>query len=99
MDNLARNAMLARQAGMSYGQWKALRPVVKVEQTIQEGWKPCEWCGKHFAPKQGKRFCDDGCREEAYRTKAKAQHTDYCKRWRKEKGQRKENKNEAESST
>ena len=69
MDNIARDAMLVRQAGLSYGKLKALQPVVKVEKTIPEGWKPCEWCGKHFEPKQGKRFCNDDCRIEAYKEK------------------------------
>lgn len=68
MDNIARDAMLARQAGLSYGKLKAMQPVVEVEKNkIPDGWIPCEWCGKPFAPKSRKRFCEIGCRTEAYR--------------------------------
>ena len=70
MDRLARNAMLARQAGMSYGKWKALQPVVpieKVERPLPEGWKTCEQCGKEFfSLRKAQRFCELGCRNEAY---------------------------------
>lgn len=83
MDNLAMNAMLAKEAGMSYGQWKALQPVVKLEKTIPEGWEPCEYCGKLFKKSKGKRFCEIGCRTAAYRQKANAQCADYYRRVRK----------------
>lgn len=70
MDRLARNAMLARRAGMSYGKWKALQPIVEVEEKpIPEGWRKCEYCGKPFMRKQGKRFCDFSCRNMAYQAK------------------------------
>ena len=88
MDNVIREAMLAKQAGMSYGQWKALQPVVQVEKKIPEGWKPCEWCGKLFEGHKNKRFCEYYCREEAYKEKAKAQYADYYHRVRKEKLQK-----------
>ena len=68
MDNLARNAMLARQAGMSYGKWKAMQEPVKVEnKPIPKGWKKCEGCGKVFKPNDVRqRFCDVTCRTETY---------------------------------
>ena len=71
MDNLAKEAMLARQSDMSYGKWKMLQPVKpkKQEKKIPEGWKTCEYCGKAFKPTQGKRFCEIECRNEAYRDK------------------------------
>lgn len=72
MDKLARNAMLARQKGMSYGQWMALQPVVQVEKTIPEGWRACERCGKPFDGKnKTRRFCDVICQREAYFEKKK----------------------------
>ena len=69
MDRLARNAMLARQAGMSYGKWKALQPRIPVEKMAPENWIECEWCGKPFRPRGGKRFCDLDCRDRAYRAR------------------------------
>lgn len=74
MDNLDHCAMLAREAGISYGKWKALQPVVKVEKVVPvlpDGWKSCEWCGKPFKSIKGKRFCEAGCRTEAARAKDK----------------------------
>ena len=67
MDNLARNAMLARQDGVSYGKWKAMQPIVKVEpekDEIPEGWKRCEVCGKPFKKNGQKLYCDLACREK-----------------------------------
>ena len=70
MDRLARNAMLARQAGLSYGKWKALQPIVPVEKKpIPEGWKECERCGKPFKPGPRQRFCELYCRVQAYEEK------------------------------
>ena len=83
MDNLARNAMLAKQAGMSYGKWKAMQPIVKVEQKpIPEGWRKCEYCGKPFKPVQGKRFCEMDCRKEAYRKRENAIKKEYMRKYR-----------------
>jgi hypothetical protein len=66
MDNLAREAMLAKEAGVSYGQWKALQKPKQVLRKIPEGWIACEHCGKYFKPRANQRFCDIGCRAEAY---------------------------------
>ena len=68
MDNLARNAMLAKQAGLSYGKWKALQPIAPIvkKKEIPAGWKPCEYCGEAFKPKRGQRFCQVHCRQQAY---------------------------------
>lgn len=67
MDRLSRNAMLAKQAGMSYGKWKAMQPPVDATKTIPDGWKACEYCGKPFPPKSHQRFCEYSCREAAQR--------------------------------
>lgn len=67
MDNLARDMLLAKQAGMSYGKWKVLHPATmpKKKQTPAE-MIPCEHCGKLFRKRNGKRFCDMSCRNAAY---------------------------------
>lgn len=85
MDNLARNAMLARQNGMSYGKWMSLQSVVQIKkkETIPEGWRKCERCGRPFNGKNKmQRFCDVTCQKQAYNEKV-----------------RKEKKHETESST
>lgn len=74
MDRLARNAMLAKQAGMSYGKWKAMQPRVE-KPAIPDGWKTCEYCGKPYKPAKGKRFCDVVCREAAYKERKAAKMT------------------------
>ena len=85
MDRLSRNAMLARQAGMTYGKWKALQPIVPIEKKpIPEGWRKCEYCGNAFPGKQGKRFCDVYCREQAYKPRASEIKQEYNKLRRKE---------------
>ena len=71
MDKLAREAMLARKARMSYGQWKALQPIVpKKKDVIPEGWRKCKGCGKAFKPNKGNQlFCEIGCRSEHFNEK------------------------------
>ena len=88
MDNLAKEAMLALQASMSYGKWKALHQEVrpKVKKKIPEGWRACEHCGKLFKRKGAQRFCDAGCRNEAYRDKERAINTEYRRRQREKRG-------------
>lgn len=76
MDNLARNAMLAKQAGMSYGQWKSLQPPDKIEKKIPEGWVVCKWCGKHFKPRTNQKYCDIDCRVYAYNAKIRKEKQD-----------------------
>ena len=70
MDRLAKQAMIAKQANMSYGKWKATQAPVKIaKKEYPADWPLCEHCGKPFKPLQGKRFCDVECRKEAYREK------------------------------
>lgn len=59
MDNLARDAVAATSAGMSYGFWKALHPNTK--DVIEEVVRLCEYCGKQLPRKKNVRFCDDYC--------------------------------------
>lgn len=67
MDNLARNAMLARQDGMSYGQWKALHPNTMGERIPDERECVCQFCGKTFVKKtkQIRKYCDWFCANQA----------------------------------
>ena len=66
-DKLARENAQAIAAGMSYGKWKAMQPVVAVDpKVIPDGWKRCEYCGKLFKGAVNKRFCDYYCRTESY---------------------------------
>ena len=72
MDRLARNAMLAKQANMSYGKWKAMQPIVPVEKKAesQEGWIKCAYCGKAFKPHNPQqKYCEYACRERGYAEK------------------------------
>jgi hypothetical protein len=74
MDNLARDAMLARQAGLSYGQWKAMQePVKPVKEKIPEGWYVCRYCGKPFKPrvKRTQKYCEWICMQRAQREREK----------------------------
>lgn len=69
MDNLAKEAMLARQAHMTYGKWKAMQDPVKVVKKIPEGWMECKGCGKLFKPyNKIQKYCDvTCCRRESSR--------------------------------
>lgn len=87
MDRLARNAMLARQAGMTYGKWKALQPVAPIVKTIPKNWVRCEECGKAFPPKNKKRFCDVDCRRRAYEKTRydKKKRAEYMRQYREKR--------------
>lgn len=91
MDNLARDAMLAREAGMTYGRWKAMqKPAKPVKKEIPEGWKECPQCGKLFKAAQKKKYCNIECRTIAYRPKARAAMRKYhAKRKEQKDGKRK----------
>ena len=90
MDRLSRNAMLARQAGMSYGKWKAMQEPVKIEEKpLPEGWVKCQWCGKLIeqATKRKKLYCDTICGRQAYYQKNKAECIESVKRCRAKKAE------------
>lgn len=71
MDNLARDCLLARQAGTSYGKWKAAQDPSTKKRTIPDGWKQCKGCGKAFKPRSSNHvYCDMSCRY-FYTTEAK----------------------------
>ena len=61
MDNLARAAFMARQEGLTYGQWMAkygTNPYAKKKPVILD--RICPQCGAEI-PKQRRRFCSDEC--------------------------------------
>lgn len=83
MDNLAREAMLAKTDGMSYGRWKAMqKPKKAVTKVIPEGWKECAYCGKPFKAHHGMKYCDIYCRTKAYAPKEKEIKAEYMRKWR-----------------
>lgn len=87
MDNLAREAMLARQANMTYGRWKAMHSVTIPEKKIPDGWLICQNCGKAFKPKtkRPQRFCDVYCQKEAYSETRKQKNAKYMREYRARK--------------
>ena len=87
MDKLAINAMLAKQANMSYGKWMAMqKPVQLEEKPIPEGWRKCEFCGKPFKKSHGKRFCDIYCREQAYKPRENELKAENMRKYRERNG-------------
>ena len=77
--------MLAKKAGMPYGQWKATQPIVVADEyEIPEGWRKCEYCGKPFKKWSAKRFCDLDCRTKNYEAKAKVMRAEYNRKRRAE---------------
>ena len=69
MDNLALNAMLAKKAGLSYGKWKAMQPIVEIKQPeIPEGSLKCPGCGKLFIKRNKKQiYCEVECQRQTYK--------------------------------
>ena len=89
MDRLARNAMLARQANMSYGKWKAMQPreePKKVDEDVLPEWfRECKECGKPFKPRGKQIFCEYYCRQKNWdRTRAR-EYTRKCRERKKAK--------------
>ena len=69
MDRLSRDAMRARQAGVSYGKYiamKAEEPEIEAEDEIPEGWIKCKFCGRPFKPYDKRMlYCDSICRQKS----------------------------------
>ena len=77
MDRLTMNAMLAKQHGMSYGQWKALHynpdiVIPKKEEDLGEFATTCINCGRVTMRKNFRKrlYCDARCGEQ-YRARRK----------------------------
>ena len=64
-DNLSQDAAAARAAGMSYGKWKGLQPVVPVEPKMVPGYytgNVCNYCGNRFYSSDRKqKSCSRKC--------------------------------------
>lgn len=78
IDKLAQDAAAARAAGMSYGKWKAMLPVVPIEpkpplKSFAEIEYVCEQCGCRFFRYDHimVKYCGERCRNAAYREKRK----------------------------
>lgn len=92
MDRLARNAMLAKQSGLSYGKWKAMQPIVPIaEKEEPKDLKVCPYCGEKFRQptKRKQTYCNVICQQQAYYERNKKKFLDWQKEYnkrRKEKG-------------
>lgn len=86
-NRLALDAAAAREAGMSYGYWKAVnKSSEKIEKRIPEGWLECPHCGWIFKPVNGKQvYCQVYCQREAYRKKYQQKRNKYQREWRERK--------------
>ena len=67
IDALAMDAVKAKEAGMSYGRWKAMQMVEEKPKGIPEGWLVCQYCGKPFKPKTKRpmKYCELFCQQQA----------------------------------
>lgn len=98
MDNLAKNAMLAKEAGMSYGRWKALQyqqqpKKEKKPDEIPEGWVHCEHCKKPFKPKtKHQRFCESNCQQQAFYLRNHERELEKMRIYREKKRKERETK-------
>jgi hypothetical protein len=75
--------MLARQAGMSYGKWKAMQPIVPIDkkkETSPDQMRVCPYCGKQFKRSGKKIYCGDFCRNQHYYERSKEQNKNRRKR-------------------
>ena len=74
-DKLAQDAKAAREAGMTYGKWKAMQsPVNVVPSSKRKGIKKiCLHCGKEFYQTSAieKKYCDENCRNYYYQNRVR----------------------------
>lgn len=78
IDNLTKDALLAEQAGMTYGKWKALHPYTKPDPN-RHGPRflvcRCKICGKIFETTgRRKAACSDACYGELHRRNNRESH-------------------------
>jgi hypothetical protein len=65
MDNLTRDAVAAKKAGMTYGKWKAMQDTGPIVTVPRGGMiRTCKFCGKEFRQydKRQRLYCDDVCK-------------------------------------
>ena len=86
-DKLAQEAAAARAAGMSYGKWKSLQEPVQAKTEIPDGWRVCQYCGKHFKPKTKRiqKYCEQACAYNANYERNREQSAERLRKWRKRK--------------
>lgn len=82
-DRLSRDAMAARAAGLSYGNYKALHPYtgewepVEVELDDDRRELTCQFCGKTFlayGQEVRRKYCTDMCRQQSQYAAYRAKH-------------------------
>lgn len=74
MDKLSQDSTNAIKAGMSYGQYMAMKQPVKVEQHEPQGIRRiCEHCGEIFYryDQIKQKYCSDRCRKNAENKRAR----------------------------
>lgn len=84
LDNLTKDVLAAQEAGMSYGQYKALHPHTKEDDEPEELVTDCDkkalvciQCGKTFVVPRyqtNKKYCSEGCRDKAYLARKRELH-------------------------
>lgn len=78
MDNLAKEAVLARSAGMSYGKWKAMQNPTKIEKKADPNERRCRNCGEIIVQKTNRSrfYCGAYCGYQ-YRERIARENGDY----------------------
>ena len=65
MSKLAREALMAREASLSYGKWKALQPMEEPKKKREPGMSICPECGKAFKKRSPKQiYCESYCQHK-----------------------------------
>lgn len=84
MDNLAMDAIRCKNAGMSYGQWKATHPIIRVVDADDGAMeKSCAHCGERFKTRNKRKiYCCERCGqlEQQARRKEKEANGEQWKR-------------------
>ena len=82
MDNLAKEAVIARSSGMSYGKWKAMQTPTKIEPKVDPNIRKCLNCGNEII-QRGNRvriYCDAYCgsqyRDRQYKERNRRENAD-----------------------
>lgn len=77
MDNLSKDSTAALEAGMSYGQYKALHPHTKHElKPIAERDRPCRWCGNQVPSylHLNVKYCSHECAQAAINARSRKKY-------------------------
>jgi predicted nucleic acid-binding Zn ribbon protein len=76
MDQLTKDSISAQKAGMSYGQYMALKPkkACSPKLEIEDDFQYCAVCGEAVDGRKGKKYCSPRCYEEAMQAKARERY-------------------------